>query len=170
MAVVDIYVDSNLEAGKLATAAFSHGDKTVVAIARCTPAVADDNGSVYRLFKNVPADLIPVKFEVFNNAITNGDDWDLGLYETINDGVGGTVIDADVFKAGMNFTTTHSRNTNDPFDGLGDAFGDGMKFTLWEHAGDTQATKKLGYDIALTANAAGDTANSIWLVAWFVQG
>ena len=61
-------------------------------------AVADNDADVFRIFKNVPEKLIPTRIEVYNDAITAGTSYDLGLYKTTVGGVDGVVIDKDTMK------------------------------------------------------------------------
>lgn len=169
MAVVDKYVDDNTEAGKLTAAVFVHGDKTIVALATEEVAAGDDDGSIYRLFKNIPSDLIPLKIEIYNDAITSGSDYDLGLYESSVDGVAGAVIDKEVLAAALDMSS--ASGSGSPKDGLNAVnIADSLKL-LYELAGDTLETQSgRGYDIALTANTVGSIAGTITAKAWFVQG
>lgn len=168
MAVEDKYVDSDTEAGKLTAAAFVHADAGSYAVAIVEVAAADDNASIYRLFKNVPADLIPAKIEIACDAITAGTDWDLGLYESSVDGVDGIVIDADKLADGLDLSSAIAFAA--ALDGLEALDVDEAQKTIYELGGQTLDTKKISYDIALTANVVGSAAGTITVKAWFVQG
>lgn len=166
MAVEDKYVDSNLVAGKSTNAAFTKGAELVVARAVASIAAADDNGSVYRLFADVPGDYIPIRLDVNNDAITGGTDFDIGLYRT---GVGGAVVDKDVFADGLDLSTAHADVSN-PVDGLGAPDIAVLQRKIYEHAGHTLKTRRPAYDIALTGNTVGTAAGDVVVTGYFAQG
>jgi len=171
-AVENKYVDADLAAGKKGNAAFVHGAAVVEMVTTFEVAAADDNASIYRLFKNVNPDLIPVEIEIMNDAITGGTDWDLGLYESLSDdGVGGGVIDADAFVDGADLSSGNARTA--PLSGMSASpvALENVKKRIYEIAGDAQEDKRArGYDIALTANVVGTAAGTITVIARFVQG
>jgi hypothetical protein len=168
MAVENKYVNSDIVAEKKANSAFNEGAASVIAVAQFEVAAADDNGSVYRLFKNVNPDLIPVRIEILADAITGGTDYDLGFYETSEGGVDGPEIDKDKLLDGIDFSSGFARGSEQ--NGLAGVGIDEAQERIYELAGDTQATKKIGYDIAITANTVGSGAGTIAVTAWFVQG
>lgn len=165
MAVEDKYINSDIVAGKLAKAIHANGGKVFAMIETFEVAVADDDGSVYRVFKNLPPDLIPMRMEVYNDAITGGTDYDIGFYET---GVGGAVIDQDKLAATLNMSSAAAKGS--PKDGLATVGIDEVKEMIYELAGHTTATRKDGYDIAVTAVTVGSAVGTITIVAWFAQG
>ncbi len=169
MAVENKYVNANTEAGKLAEAAFTHGDKTVSAVVTFEVAVADEDLSVYRLLTNVPSDLIPTKIEIACDAITSGNDWDLGFYEPTIGGVNGAVIDADKLANTLDLSSAIAFSS--ALDGLENLNIDEVQERIYTLAGDTLDTQRAkGYDIALTANTVGAAAGTISVKFWFVQG
>lgn len=168
MAVEEKYVNANLEAEKLDAAAFTSGDKTICAVVTFEVAAADDDGSVYRLLKGVPADLIPTKFEIACDAITAGTDYDLGLYESTVGGVAGSVIDADKFADGIDLSSAVAFAS--AIDGLQTLDIDEVQERLYTLAGQTLDDHSTDYDIALTANTVGSAAGTISVKFWFVQG
>lgn len=168
MAVVDKYVDSDTEADKNTTAAFVHGDKTVYAVAIVEVAAGDDDGSIYRLFRNIPQDLIPAKIEISNDTITSGSDYDLGFYQPTIGGVAGAVIDKEKLASTLDMSSAATNGS--PKDGLENLNIDEAQELIYVLAGDTLDDHELGYDIALTANTVGSVAGTITVKAWFVQG
>ncbi len=168
MAVENKYVNANTEASKLTEAAFVHGDKTVSAVVTFEVAAADSDASVYRLLKNVPADLIPVQIHIASDAITSGNDWDLGFYKPTVDGVNGAVIDAD--KLANTLDLSSASTWASPKDGLENLDLNEVQERIYTLAGDTLDTKEIGYDIALTANTVGSAAGTISAKFIFVQG
>lgn len=162
MAVENKYVNAEVVAGKLANPAASGAGKIIVARAVAAIAAADDDGSVYRLFKGVSSELIPLRIDIQTTAITGGTDYDLGLYLTD----GGAVVDADCLMDGQTMATA-AKN----LDGLGIVAAADANLPLWDlAAGVTSATKKGSYDIALTANTVGTAAGTIVVTAYFTQG
>lgn len=169
LAVEDKYVNANTEAGKKATALESGGGNAVCLVGTEEIAAADDDGSVYRFFKAVPAEYVPLRLEVYNDAITAGTDYDIGLYEVKDDnGNGGAVVDKDKFADGLDMSSGAAKGS--PKDGLSAIGIDEVAETLWELAGHTISTRKPAYDIALTANTVGSAAGTISMVGWFAQG
>lgn len=167
--MADKYVDTLTEAGKHTAAAFVHGDKTVVMVATEEIAVADNDGDVFRLWKSIPSDLIPVRIEIYNDAIASGTDYDLGFYESTVDGVDGTVIDADKLANTLDMSSAAGRGS--PKDGLENLNIDEVRERIYELSGDTLDTVRAkGYDIALTANTVGSAIGTISAIGWFVQG
>lgn len=165
MAVEDKYIDSNVAAGKQpASVAGSLGAEVREFVVTFELAAADDDGSVYRLFKNLSPDLIPVSIQVRCDAITSGTSFDLGFYNT---GVGGAVINKNVL---MSAQTLASALTTSPADGLANVDIANRAKRIYELCGHTQSTKKAGYDLCLTANTVGSAAGTVTIHARFAQG
>lgn len=168
MAVENKYVDSDLAAGKLANAAFSEGAPTLALVSTFEVAAADDDGSVYRIAKALNPDLIPLRIELYNDALTGATDYELGFYETSEGGVDGAAIDIDALLGTTDISAGNARGS--AVDGLGAvALSDAQK-RIYELAGDAQADKRTSYDIAVTANTVGSAAGTITVLMWFVQG
>ena len=168
MAVEDKYVNALVEAGKLVRPAFNgNGVETFTATAIVSVAAADDDGSVYRLFKGVTSDYIPTSITITNSAITGGTDYELGLYDTNS----GAAVDIDVLLGTTSMASGRVEGAG--VTGLGAvALADTQK-RLWELAGQTMGvggTKLPTFDIALTANTVGSAAGTIVVKATFVQG
>jgi len=168
MAVQNKYVDALTAADKLTSAAFSEGAKLVCIVSTFEVAAADDDASVFRVAKIVNSDLIPVKFELYNDAIAGATDYEVGLYEPTVDGVLGAAIDIDVFLGTTDINAGNARGS--PVDALGAVNLSDAQKRIYELAGDTISDKKIGYDIAVTANTIGSAAGTITLIMWFVQG
>lgn len=163
MAVENKYVNANLASGKKAKSALSQGANVVVMVATEEIAAADDDGSVYRFFKNVPSNLIPVSITMTCDAITGGTDYDLGLYKPDL----GAVIVKDVLMNGQTLATALTRATGHQLGLAAVNIADATK-TLGELS--AQAKPDTSYDIALTANTVGSAAGTVTIIAEFVQG
>lgn len=164
MAVEDKYVGALTAAGKLEKAALVSGGKVVVMVATEELAADDDNGSVYRFFKSVPSNLIPVEITIVNDAITNGTDFDLGLYKV---GVGGAEVDKDVLMDGQTLANALTRATGHQL-GLKDVDAANIGKTL--AALSAQIEPDPAYDICLTGNVVGTAAGTVSVIAKFIQG
>ncbi len=169
MAVENKYVDADVANGKLTAAAFITGDKDTTLIFNFEVAAADDDLSVYRIAKAIQPDLIVTEITLFNDVITSATDYDIGLYETTGeDGVDGPVIDKDFYLDGEDIS---GGNTRASFvNGLTNVAIENVQQRIYENAGDTLETKKLMYDIAITANTVGSIAGTLSGYIKFVQG
>lgn len=166
MAVVNAYVNTELQAGGGGVVeGFRHqGAPLIVMKETFEVAAADDDNSIYRVFKGVNPELIPVKIEIQNDAITAGTDYDLGLYETLDNG--GAVINKEVLSATHDMS---SAATTSPKNGLGAVdIANGLK-ALYELAGKAIGAIKGGLDIALTANTVGTAAGTITVTGYFIR-
>lgn len=164
MAVEDKYINANIVAGKLAKAIHSNGGQIFAMEESFEIAAADDDASVFRIFKNIPADLIPLKLEVMCDGITGGTDIDLGLYETDT----GAVVDKDCLADGLTIAVAKTRV--DALDGLSVIdIADANKM-IYELGGHTTSTRKAGYDLCMTANTIGSAAGTVTIIGWFAQG
>lgn len=164
MAVENKYAEANLAADKKAKAALSMGAETITIIATEEIAAADDDGSVYRLFKSVPANYIPVEITIATDGITGATDYDLGIYKV---GVGAAVVDKDVLMDGQTMASALTRATGHQLGLAAVNIADAGK-TLAELS--AQANPDNSYDIALTANTVGTAAGTITVIATFAQG
>lgn len=162
MAVEDKYVDADLAADKKAAAVFTSGAHEFTLIATEEIAVADDDGSKYRLFKSVPSNLIPVEISIVCDAITNGTDYEIGLYKTNL----GAVVEVDCLMGTQTLGSALTRATGHQ---LGLAAVDAVNIgkTLGELSGQTNPDP--AYDIVLTANTVGSGAGTVSVIAKFVQ-
>lgn len=156
MAVENKYVDANTVLGNTAEPG-ANGHELIQMVATVEIAAADDDGSVYRFFKNVPSSFKPIRCTVMCDAITGGTDYDLGLYATDL----GAVADKDVLMDGQTLATA-SKSLN----GLGivDIADIGAKKSLAELLGLTPTTAKPSYDIALTGNTVGTGAGTVTII------
>lgn len=162
MAVEDKYVDSNVVAGKKALASATIGAKVVEMVKTFEIAAADDDGSVYRVFPDVPSSYVPVEITVACDAITSGTDYDLGLYKVS----GGAVVDKDVLMDGQTLASALTRATGHQL-GLGNVNIADAEKTLGVLSAQTNIDPS--YDICLTANTVGSGAGTVTIIAKFIQ-
>lgn len=158
MAVENKWVNSDLEAGKLGQASKVAGGKVISIAGTFEVAAADDDGSIYKLAK-LPANAVPIRALVNNDAIASGTDYDLGLYK--EDGV---VADKDILADGLDMSSAAAMGSEK--NGLANLGGAdplaavGKK--LYELLGLTAVTKdQEAYILAFTANTVGSAAGTI---------
>lgn len=164
MPIENKYVDSLVVAGKKTGPSFAGaGERELTMIATFEVAVADDDGSIYRVFKDVPSSLIPTEISIACDAITGGTDYELGLYRTNL----GAVISKGVFMTGQTLATALTRATGHQL-GLAAVDIANVKSTLAQLSG--QTTPDTAYDIAITADTVGTAAGTVTVIAKFVQG
>jgi len=165
MAVVDKYINSDVNGGKLAQAARSQGNKVVTIVETFETGSSDSANSVYRVFPDLNPCLIPISIKI-NNDATGGSssDLDLGLYC----GNKGAVVDADCFYDGLDIKTAHAKGSD--VDGLTAMDIANLGKQLYEIAGHTLANRKDTYDIAITVNTAPAAAGTVTIVGTFIQG
>lgn len=172
MAVENKYVGGDFGAdGQLLkkTPHYSKGGETFTLLGKFEMDAADDDGSIYRIAKDLDSNLILVKAEIFCDAITGATDVDLGLYEPKNNGTTGAVVDKDVFADGMTLAVAKPLS-GAPLFGLKDVDIANITKRLWEHAGATAKTRPTSYDLALTANVAATASGTVAYCLTFVQG
>jgi hypothetical protein len=174
MAVINDYVNSALvetSARKIVAPQNAQGGHVHKLVQTFEVAAGDDDGSVYRLFKEIPATAVLVSAQILNDAITGGTDYDLGLYKP---GAGGDVVDKDVLADGEDLSSANSRIS--PADGLGAVDLADVNKPLWQLSSApeggspyTVENKPQAFDIALTANTVGTGAGTITAILEFVN-
>ncbi len=166
MAVENKYVDADIVAGKKGNAINLVAADGFSGIATFETAAADDNDSVYRVFKNVDPNLIPVRLAIACDAIAGFTDCNVGLYAPTE--AGGAVVDDNCLADALNLSAGYSRIL--ALDGLAAVDLADAKKRLWELAGETLNNHKPSYDICLTAIAAASAVGTVTVFAFFVQG
>lgn len=159
MAVVDKYADTNTEAGKLTSALKSTGVNTFTIIATVAVASGDDNGSIYRVFPNIPSSCVPVNICVHNTAITAGTVYHMGLYKPN----GGAVVEVDILAATLDLSSAATITTWN---------NNGMKSLTLGTVSDlgtlsAQTDVDAAYDIALTGATVGTADGTIRVTGTF---
>lgn len=142
----------------------NNGSDLVVMVETFEIAAADDDGSVYRVFKSVPAGLIPLKIDIMCDAITGATDTDLGFYDS---DFGGVIV-KDALMDGQTLASALTRATGAEL-GLSKLNIDQAEKKLWELAGHTDKTRRPDYDICLTANTVGSADGTVTIRAFFAK-
>jgi hypothetical protein len=127
-------------------------------------AAADDDGSKYRLMRNLPSESIISNVLIANDVITGGTDYDLGFYDT--ESLGGAVIDADALLDGGDLSSGHASGSE--LSGISAVDVANRGKTIWSLLGKTQSNKAASYDLVLTANTVGTAAGTITAIVDFI--
>lgn len=156
MAVENKYVDDSTALGLTAEPG-AGANEIITFIATEELAAADDDGSVYRFFKDVPSSFKPVEIVVMCDAITGGTDFELGLYDRNF----GAVVSKGLFMTGQTLASA-SRTIN----GLAavDIADIGAKKSIAELLSLTPTTAKPAYDVALTGDTVGTAAGTVTII------
>jgi len=158
MAVINGYVSEDTKN------VFNRGGEVVVMETQFEVAAADTDASIYRLFK-VNGNMIPVQIEINCDTITGATDYDLGLYETLENG--GAVKDADILMGGVDISGGKAMGSEQ--NGLSSLAIDAIGDQIFSLAGDDQAAPEMEYDLALTANTVGTGSGTVAVRAIFVK-
>lgn len=155
MAVINEYV--NTQDGAQVNEA--RGGAVIALSGAFEVATGDSDGSKYRLAK-LNKNLTPIQIDINCDSITGATDYDLGLYETLENG--GAVKDKDCYLDGANISAGKAMGSEQnglatlPVDEIGDQ--------VWEHADvSDENDAQEEYDLVLTANTVGTGAGT---VAW----
>lgn len=138
------------------------GGYVAAEVATVEVAAADDDGSVFRLFR-LPSNAKVLSIRILNDAITGGTSYDLGLYRTADDG--GAVVDADAYGSAIDMS---SARTTAFFDGAYEAADiANIEKEVWQNAGLSSDPSVL-YDVCLTANTVGTAAGTISAIVTYI--
>lgn len=163
MAVVDKYTDANVAVkNKTFSVLTGVGADIFHAQGQAAIAAADDDGSVYRVLKDVPASYIPSRILITNSAITGGTSYDIGIYNTNM----GSAKAANYFMAAQTMAT--ARTTKVAVDTLTAVIEADFNKSLAEIAGDL-VNPPLSYDLCIRANTVGTVAGTVSVFATFIQ-
>lgn len=163
MAVVDKYINDNIENGLLANTAFDKGSEELTSVHTEEIAAADEDGSKYRIIKGLTGHEIITEIMALADAITNGTDYDLGFYKSN----GGAVKDADVLADGIDFSSGFARASEQNM--LTNVAIADIQKKVFELAGDSVPDAD-GYDLVLTCNTVGTVAGTVSFFVKMIQG
>ena len=131
-------------------------------------AAADDDTSVYRMARLRSSDRVS-QLTVFNDVITGGTAFELGLYRTADDG--GAVVDADLFASAISLAsapTVPAAGTDVTFESAATDIAK-IEKRLWELLG-LSADPQVDYDVAFTGSTVGTAAGTVSLRVRFTGG
>lgn len=120
-------------------------------------AAADCDTSVYRMVR-VHSSWRISDIKRYNDAITSGTDFDVGLYETAENG--GAVKNINCFADAVSLASGVVVGIEDLFEAGGDEGIEDIEKRVWEYAGDTSDPLKF-YDLCYTGVAVGSGAGTL---------
>ena len=179
MAVINNYVNANLSATPktLGAAAQVSGVPVYEAIQSFVIGSSDSAGSIYRVFKGIPADAIITSFEVMNDAVAGVTGGLIGLYNVLDwDNVGAIIGSGNQLSAGFNFSSANAVASGFVNALTAPSIANRMQ-ALWQLAAQTQAPvaagagqtgpKAAAFDICLTMpSMTTNTANIVCKMKW----
>lgn len=147
---------------KIMTPVQLSGGRVRGAVATVEVAAADDDTSVYRLFR-VHSRWRLLSLRVFCDAITAGTVYDFGLYRIADDG--GAVVDADAYASDVDLSSAITAGTEITFEARNI---DKIANQIWQDAG---ATSDPGYwyDLCATGDTVGSAAGTISAIMTWME-
>ena len=127
-------------------------------------AAADCDTSVYRLVR-VHSSWLISEIKRFNDAITSGADYDVGLYQTAENG--GAVKNINCFADAVSLTSGSVTGVQDMFEAGADEGVEDLEKRVWEYAGDTVDPNRF-YDLCYTGVSAGSGAGTLSVIVRYV--
>lgn len=118
-------------------------------------AAGDDDGSIFRMVR-VRSNWRLSEILVANDALTDGTDYDVGLYRTAADG--GAVVSKDLFADGVTMASAlayRDLTNNDQAADIAE-----VEKRVYERLGLTE-DPQLEYDVCITANTVGSAAGTL---------
>lgn len=137
------------------------GGRVRVQRATVEVAAADDDASVYRMFR-VQSNWAIVSIVKFNDAITGGTAYDFGIYNTAANG--NAVVDDDVYAKDLDLSSADTSGTEIAFEQRDIA---NIEKYIWEDAG-LSADPVTEYDLGFKADTVGTAAGTISVVLQYV--
>jgi len=120
-------------------------------------AVADDNNSVYRMVR-IPSSAVIRELNILNDAITAGTDFNLGVYQVLDNGA--AVVDDNLFSDAIDMSSARTLPLNAMYEaGIDIADGDTR---LWELLGLTEDSFR-DYDLCFTGITVGSSVGTLYL-------
>ena len=132
-------------------------------VATVEVAAADDDGSVYRLFR-VHSSWSIHSIKRLCDAVTGGTAYDVGLYETADNG--GAAVDDDCYASAVSMASADNAGTELAFEARDIA---GVENKVWQDAGQSSDPNRY-YDLCLTADTVGSAAGTISAVLGYTDG
>lgn len=177
MAVVDLYIDQvhyNSSGELISPGAMlppsGHGSPLKYRVVTFETVVANDNDSIYRLFKAVDGNEIPVRLEIVSDGVAGLSDVNVGLWDTNL----GLVVNENCLADAIDLSSAVTFAS--PKDGLKDiaieSRGSKRIFELGGHVitSGLSTTRRSAYDIAMKAVAAESAIGTVTATLWTMQG
>lgn len=128
-------------------------------------AAADDNNSVYRVGR-VHSSWRISDIIRYNDAITSGADYDVGLYDTSANG--GAVVNINCFADAVSLVSASVTGTKDLYEAGSDVGVEDIEQRVWEMAGLTEDPGKF-MDVCYTGVTVGSGAGTLSVKIRYVE-
>jgi len=128
-------------------------------------AAADDNNSVYRVGR-VHSSWRISEIIRYNDAITSGADFDVGLYDTAENGA--AVININCFADAVSLVSGSVTGTRDLYEAGSDVGVEDIEQRVWEMAGLTEDPGKF-VDVCYTGVTVGSGAGTLSVKIQYVE-
>lgn len=129
-------------------------------------AAADDNNSVYRVGR-VHSSWRISDIIRYNDAITSGTDFDVGLYDTAANG--GAVVNINCFADAVSLASASVTGTNDIYEAGSDVGVEDIEQEVWQMAGLSSDPNKF-MDVCYTGVTVGSGAGTLSVKIRYVDG
>lgn len=133
------------------------GGRLKEAVGTVEIAAADCNNSVYRMVR-VHSSWRIANIIRYNDAIQSGADFDVGLYQTAENG--GAVKNVNCFADAVSLTSGVVVGIEDLYESGADTGVEAIEKRVWEHAGDT-VDPNIWYDLCYTGISVGSGAGTL---------
>jgi len=162
MAVVNEWINTEVEAGKLGNPSkIMHG--RIFAFATTFEiAAGDSDGSTYKI-ANLKSNMVPKEIKLNCDALTSSTDWDLGFYTEA-----GIEVDENILMDATDISTGYAVGSE--INCLSALAIANIGKKIWELLGKTVANKDDAYVLTLTGQTIGSDAGTISLRGEFIQG
>lgn len=156
MAVENKFLNADLGTGKLLDSKSNGSGHIKSIVVTGEIAAADDNGSKYGLFLiNSGSGLFSL--EISCDAITNGTDFDIGIYQYKGNGVIGDVVDKDLFLDGQTLASALDKSNALLAPDINE-----LHKAVWAYAAlGLSEDPEVQYAVVLTGNVVGSAAGTV---------
>lgn len=132
-------------------------------VATVAVAAGDDDNSVYR-FCRLPSNAVIMKIDLLNDAITDGTDYDLGIYQTAANG--GALVNVNTFADAVSMASARVTPLDVTHEAGGDDTIELAEKKLYELLSLTTDPQR-EYDLCLTGVTVGTAAGDITLKVYY---
>jgi len=166
----NLYVNADLIAGKLAASANLAGQQNYSAVITYSKTASDNDTSVLRFVKAIPANAIIRDVRILNAAISGCTAVAVGFYAVQKaDGTGGAIVGSgNQLAAALDLSSARASGAEgSAVTAVSQA---NRAKRVYELAGHTEVTKLDAYDLALTLTTGGTNTGVITLLVDYIQG
>lgn len=169
MAVVDIFSNADLQAGKLANPAYCQGAQPYHVAATASIGATDSATSVYRIIKGLRPQMIITSIALYNDALGSGAVISIGVYKPKTGAMLTTAaVNASLFGTGIAVATAPGNGVST--NGVNNITPANRFKTIADLLGLSTKNLPEAYDLAITLTTAGGSAGVVAASITMVQG